>query len=210
MGIPLKAVIFDYGNVLCLPQLDSDLQEMASIFEMRSAEYAPLYWRDRYPYDEGRLTPEAYWEAVAHQAGKPLTAANLADLRRLDIQSWRRPSPPMVHFAKSLRAAGIKTAVLSNMPLDLRRYLPAHEPWFPEFDHLTFSCDVQITKPQPGIYHHCLDGLGVRPGEALFLDDREDNVDAAREIGIHAAVFRTPADAVIQIAPFDLPVGIEC
>ncbi len=211
MRIALKALIFDYGNVLCLPQEPADIQAMASIFKLPAEEYAPLYWRDRYPYDEGKLDAPAYWHAVAEQSGHPLTPAELDELRRIDIVSWCNPSKKMIDFARQNRERGIRTAVLSNMPPDLRHYLTTRVPWLPQFDHMTFSCDVKMVKPDAGIYRHCLAGLGVAPEEALFLDDRQDNVDAAQALGIHAILFTTPCAAAAALdSRFDLPARIDC
>ena len=101
----------------------------------------------------------------------------------------------------SLRERGIKTAVLSNMPRDLREFLASPESWLPEFDHLTFSCDVRSSKPGAAIYEHCLEGLGVAAREAVFLDDREPNVTAARNLGMHALIF--------DGSHLDLPASLE-
>jgi FMN phosphatase YigB (HAD superfamily) len=48
-----------------------------------------------------------------------------------------------------------------------------------------------LIKPDAAIYEHTLRGLGVRPEEALFVDDREVNVQAARDLGIRAVQFRS-------------------
>ena len=211
MRIGLKALIFDYGNVLCLPQEPADVQAMASIFKLSAEEYVPFYWRDRYPYDEGKLDAPAYWNGVAQQAGHSLTRGEMEELRRIDIVSWCNPSVKMVDFARQNRERGMRTAVLSNMPLDLRNYLANSVPWLPQFDHMTFSCDVKMVKPGAGIYRHCLARLGVAPEEALFLDDRQDNVDAAQALGIHAILFTTPCHAAAALdSRFDLPARIDC
>jgi HAD superfamily hydrolase (TIGR01509 family) len=54
---------------------------------------------------------------------------------------------------------------------------------------VTFSGDVLLIKPEPAIYEHMLRGLGVTASEAMFLDDREVNVEAARALGINAIRF---------------------
>jgi HAD superfamily hydrolase (TIGR01509 family) len=50
---------------------------------------------------------------------------------------------------------------------------------------------VRLIKPDAAIYQHTLRGLGVSASEALFLDDREINIQAARALGIHAIQFRS-------------------
>jgi putative hydrolase of the HAD superfamily len=184
-----KAVIFDYGNVLCEAQKPSDIQAMANVLDLARASFEDAYWRFRVAYDEAQLDPISYWRAVAESADRTVTSEQVESLRKIDIESWIHPNPAMVDWAKNLRQRGMKTAVLSNMPVDLREYLAGPHSWLPEFDHMTFSCDVRSSKPDAAIYQHCLEGLGVVASEALFLDDREPNVTAARDLGMRAVLF---------------------
>ncbi|MGA3028052.1 MAG: HAD family phosphatase [Bryobacteraceae bacterium] len=190
--IPLKAVIFDYGNVLSLPQTMDDMAAMARVAGIATADMHRWYWQFRLAFDRGDLDEASYWSALASSAGVDFTPEQLREIIRLDNESWARPDPVMVRWAATLRASGVRTGVLSNMPVILRRYLTANAAWLGGFDHHTYSCDVHMIKPEAGIYEHSLRGLGVAAGEALFLDDREANVEGARRLGLHAMLFRSP------------------
>jgi putative hydrolase of the HAD superfamily len=210
-AIQPTAIIFDYGNVLCGPQPQSELQGMARILDMPEDAFLPIYWRYRLPYDEARMDANSYWNQVASDCERTVNAEQIRALTQHDVQSWSQPSPVMVEWARQLRQAGLRTAVLSNMPMDLRVYLTDVAGWLPEFDHMTFSCDVRMVKPKPEIYEHCLQGLGVAASEALFLDDRPENIEAARQLGIHAIEFTTPAAAMAAMdGQYLLPVPIAC
>lgn len=65
------------------------------------------------------------------------------------------------------------------------------------------SGELGIAKPDPAIWRALLDGLGAPPGEVLFLDDRAENVAAARQAGIRAFVGTGAEDARRYIAEFD-------
>ena len=198
-GHHLSAVIFDYGNVLSDVQASSDVDAMAVVLKLDRVRFQEAYWQFRVAYDEAALTPESYWHSVADFAGRTIEAGQLTELRRMDIQSWMRPNPPMVRWAQQLREAGIKTAVLSNMPSDLVEYLRGPESWLPAFDQKTFSCETHCSKPAPEIYRHSLDGLGVAPAKALFLDDREPNVEGAQQLGMHGLLFTNVAAAIAEL-----------
>jgi putative hydrolase of the HAD superfamily len=193
--IQLKAVIFDYGNVLCLPQTMDDMAGMAGVLGIGVDEMHRLYWQSRVPFDRGDLTVDSYWNALAAEAGRSLTASQLAEIVRLDNESWSRPDAVMVRWAARLRTSGIRTGVLSNMPITLRAWLAAHAHWLDDFDHRTFSCDVRLTKPEAAIYEHSLRGLDITAADALFLDDKEANVEGARRRGLHGLLFRSPTQA---------------
>ena len=193
------AIIFDYGNVLCLPQRRSDLDAMAAVLGVAADEFDPIYWRYRLPYDRSDMHRESYWKQVAEDANREVSESQINRLVELDNQSWTHPDLVMTRWAEAVRAAGTRTAILSNMPLPLREYLSCCCPWLPAVDHSTYSCDVRMTKPDPRIYRHCLEGLGVEPSEAVFLDDRGENIEAARRIGIHGILFTSYEQAVAEL-----------
>ena len=161
---------------------------MATILGMPVADFQKSYWQDRLAYDQAAVDPAAYWNTVA---GRQLSAADIDKLQGIDSASWSHPDPVMAAWAQRVRAAGFRTALLSNMPAPVRDYITKC-PWLPEFDHTTFSCDLRSTKPSPEIYEHSLAGLGVGASDALLLDDRVENIRAAEALGIHSILFTTP------------------
>ena len=189
--IPLKAVIFDYGRVLSRPQTMDDIAAMAQVAGMKTDDMYRLYWQSRATFDRGDLDVLSYWRTVS----PGLTAEQLRDIIRLDNESWSRPDLAMVRWAATLRADGIRTGLLSNLPVTLRAHLVETADWLRGFDHYTYSCDIHMVKPEAGIYEYSLAGLGVAAGDALFLDDREDNVEGARRVGLHAFTFHSPEKA---------------
>ncbi len=202
MKIRPKAVILDYGNVLSQPQPQTEVERMAAILELAVDRFRENYWRFRVAYDEATVDSAAYWGAVAAGA---VTDAQLEHLNRIDSASWSHPAPAVPEWARSLRPAGFQTALLSNMPVPVRDHIQTCD-WLPPFDHRTFSCDLGITKPASGMYQHALAGLGIGPGQALFLDDRLENVSAAEALGIHAVLFTTPREAAAELKRrFDIP-----
>jgi putative hydrolase of the HAD superfamily len=111
----------------------------------------------------------------------------------------------MVAWLHALAAAGVPTAILSNMARDTWELLG------PQFDGvgcLTLSFEIGAAKPEPAIYLRCLESLGVEPGEALFVDDRRENVEAARVLGIDAVLFEgeDPLAAELERRGLDWPL----
>jgi epoxide hydrolase-like predicted phosphatase len=66
-------------------------------------------------------------------------------------------------------------------------------------DTIVYSHEVGVAKPDPAIYRLACDRLGVRPEEAVFLDDREPAVEGARAVGMAGIVFRDNAQAIAEI-----------
>lgn len=197
-----KAVVFDYGNVLSQSQPPVDVQALAAILDLPIPRFSEVYWQFRVDYDAAALDPAAYWKAVA---SRWLSPAQIDALIDIDSGSWSHPAPVMPQWARDLRATGIRTALLSNMPVTVRDYVLGCA-WLPDFDARVFSCDFGQCKPAPEIYEHCLLRLGIAPRDALFLDDREPNVRAAEALGWSAILFTEPASAAREITSrFALP-----
>jgi len=105
---------------------------------------------------------------------------------REDAESWIRLNERMMRWLRALIDADVPTAILSNMARDTWELVG---PSFGGVDSLTLSFEVGAVKPEPEIYLTCLSALGVDPAEALFVDDRRENVYAAAALGMRALVF---------------------
>lgn len=149
------------------------------------------YWAHRHAYDAGALNGETYWQNVATGAGFTLTPERLAAFHHHDALMWANLNAPMLDWARALQQAGIKTAILSNMGDVNLAYMRRHFDWLAAFTCLTWSCELLTAKPDPAIYRHTLDKLGVAAPEALFVDDIAKNIAAARALGIDGIQFTT-------------------
>jgi putative hydrolase of the HAD superfamily len=187
----IRAVILDYGEVLCHPPTPEAIDRMARIFQMDSARFFPTYLQSRVPYDKGDLLPDEYWQKFAEQAGVRIDAATIENLRRWDLELWSTLNDAMILWVQKIHAAGYKTAILSNMPSDMVVHVRKNFAWLKHFDHHVFSADLRSVKPEPKIYQHCIAALGVQPAEALFVDDREINLEQARATGIRTIRFQS-------------------
>ena len=188
---PIRAVMLDYGEVLCFLPTPDAIARMARIFRIDPGAFLPIYTQSRGPYDRGDLSPEEYWRAFASQAGVTLDRDLIEELRRWDVEMWSRTNDPMILWLESLHAAGLKTAILSNMPSDMVEYLRRNFPWMKNFDHQIFSAEVRRIKPEPAIYEHSLHALKVPASEILFVDDRDANLEQARADGMRGIRFQS-------------------
>lgn len=189
----ITAVILDYGEVLCYSPTAENWERMAKLFNVDAGLFRQLWGRRRLIYDRGDLSYEAYWAEIAQETGTTLGPELLKTLSPWDIEMWARINPTMVEWLKRLHSSGIKTGLLSNMPFDMINYARQQFVWLKNFDHLTFSAEVRVTKPDAAIYRLSLEGLGAAASETLFLDDKELNVEGARALGIHAFQFQSVA-----------------
>jgi putative hydrolase of the HAD superfamily len=186
----LRAVIFDYGLVLSGPPEPAARARLLEISGLHPDIFDAHYWKYRLAYDRGTLNGRTYWQTIAHDTGLSLSPQQIEALIEQDVLLWATVDPIMLEWVRRVQAAGIKTAVLSNMGEDLLVYMRENFRWLDRFHQLTWSCELNVIKPMAEIYTHTLESLNVHANEALFLDDRAENVAGARVVGIHALLFR--------------------
>ena len=184
----LRAVIFDYGNVICRPPTEQQLNEAAALCGLTVEEFVKAFWRKRREYDRGS-DARAYWQDIAAASGRVFDETLIAEMMRREVDFWGRFDDRVLYWTQDLRRAGLRTGILSNLPRTLGERLRAEPGFLDHFDQVTFSYELGVIKPEAPIYRHAIEGLGVAPAEALFLDDRPENVLGARAVGIHAEVF---------------------
>jgi putative hydrolase of the HAD superfamily len=189
----LRAVVFDYGMVLTGNPSQEAHAAMVRIVGLPEERFEQLYWADRHAYDEGKLTGIAFWEKLVRDAGLQgkLGAGEIAELNRWDARHWTVQSPAMLDWQQRLKERGILTGILSNMGDAVLENIEREFDWIKRFDARVWSYQLGIAKPDPEIYRHILKELGVEAGEALFLDDKQVNVDAALALGMKALLFST-------------------
>ena len=186
----IRAVVLDYGEVMCLKPKGQVLDRMAKLFGMEPAEFFEIYIPSRGPYDQGVVGPEEYWREFAKRAGVNADDKLIAQLRAWDTEMWGEVSAEMTDWLARLDEAGLKTALLSNMQHDMAAYARKNFVWLKHIDEQILSCEVGLIKPDPAIFHLTAERIGVRPDEALLVDDREANIASARETGMTGIRFQ--------------------
>ncbi len=187
----LRAVIFDYGMVLT-GQPNADAHDaMVRITGLPREQFEAHYWADRHAYDEGKLTGLQFWQNLVRDAKLNLGASTIDELNALDARMWTTQNPAMLAWQIALKHHGIRTAILSNMGDTVLASIQREFDWLPRFDVLIWSFEHKMAKPDPAIYRLTLEKLETRPEEALFIDDKQANIDAARDLGLAAIQFST-------------------
>ena len=202
--VNLSAVIFDFGCVLTLtPELE-DFEPLRAAIGVDRDLMQKMYWSRRDDYDADAVDNLTYWHSAARVGGLNFSPEKIQQLSALDAAMWNRPNHVMVEWAKVLRGHGLKTAMLSNMPRAVATALRQQAKWFGHIDHLTLSGELKLAKPGLEIYRVCLQGIGVAAESALFIDDRDENIAAARELGMHGIVFRSVEELAPELEPYGL------
>ncbi len=161
----LQAVIFDYGEVLSGPPDPGAHSKLLEISGVAEEPFEKSYWVHRLDYDADILNEQTFWHTIAHECEARFSAraGDAADrARRLDVDERE---PRDAGLIPKIKEAGFKLGILSNMRAGVLRYMLPRFPWLAQFDHLTWSCELGLVKPDSAIYLHTVRKLGVAPDQ---------------------------------------------
>jgi epoxide hydrolase-like predicted phosphatase len=198
----IRAVIFDWGGVIQTLPGRGRADEWERRLALAPGTLAQVLWGDLQDrLMVGAITNDEYLQQVADGLGFP--SAEAADRFTDEFYSVVQLNEEVVSAVRTLRGR-YKVALLTNAWPDADRLLFEKQgiDVHAEFDVYVNSADVGLRKPDPAIYLLTLERLDVAPQEAVFLDDGERNVGAARALGIHAIHVTDPAAAITELEEF--------
>jgi FMN phosphatase YigB (HAD superfamily) len=186
----IAAVIVDLGNVLAFHDnalLYRRLAERAGTTPeaVARALAAPALWR---PLNCGPLDEAGVRQAVCDALGLDLDGEAFTALWCCHFTI----NDAVLPLIEGL-VGRVRLVLLSNTNAVHTAYLRPRLPVLERFDHLLFSHEVGLAKPDPAFFREALTRAGVGPEQAAFFDDVPDFVAAARALGIHGRVFRDVA-----------------
>lgn len=177
-------IIFDFGNVLGTFNF-STLMKACCGEEKPHLQDIIFYDWDR--LDAGLIDYDTYFQSCLKQAHP-----NDFEAIELFFQNWYKLLPPIeeIHnWIKTLKKQGVHLYLCSNAPVIFEKNVHFY-PILHEFEGTVFSGSLQLTKPQPEIYLHLLQKYQLKAETCFFIDDKEMNVEAAKQCGIDGMVYQ--------------------
>lgn len=205
----LRGAIFDYGGVMTESlfrrrrDADPDIVSLLVFFinDLRSVYHLPTSTHDLHLLETGKLSEAEFFRRLCarhEESGGPHIDPERA--RSLIFAERAEASAAMVDTVRQLRAAGYRTALLTN---NAREWEPMWRSMIPVdelFDVVVDSSVVGVRKPDRQIYEMTCARLGLRPDECIFVDDLECNVDAAAALGMETVHCTDPTTASDVVA----------
>ncbi len=194
----VKAVVFDVGNVLYGWDPDAFLVRQIADDEarLRFIEDTDLYsWHET--LDAGR----PYEQAAAELTEKFPAYAEL-------IRAWSDrfgetisgPVPGMHELVAELDSRGVPLFAITNFSADFwKPFYEKERGFLSRFRDIVVSGEEKLLKPDPAIYFRALDRFGLKPAEALLVDDRAINVEGAEAVGMRGHLFTGAEDLRIRL-----------
>lgn len=137
----------------------------------------------------GKITEKEFWKRFT--ALIETTRSVPENLWSREFAKRRKPRKEIIRIIKELKRNGIKLASLSNVT---RPHAEVNEKKgvYKPFEIKIHSFDVGLRKPDPKIYKLALTKLSLIPAETVFIDNKLENVEGARKLGIKSIFYKSP------------------
>ncbi len=191
---PPKFIYFDLGNVLLTFDHEIACRNMAAVSGAPVDRVRQVVFENslEWDYERGDLTSRQFYDIFCRETG---TQANFDDLMFAAADMFEL-NAPVVPIVGHLNAAGYRLGILSNTCDAHWRYVSdgRYNVVTEMYGVYALSFEINRMKPEPQIYAAAAELAGVAPQEIFFVDDRADNVAAAREAGYDAVQFQSALD----------------
>jgi epoxide hydrolase-like predicted phosphatase len=193
----IKTILWDIGGVLERTEDHGPRTAIAEKVGLHPDELSHLVFGrpDNYRIQRGEISLEEHIRNIA--------AALEVNHEEMDtilepFFGGDRLDKDLVEHIRALKQ-DYTTGVISNYMPPLRNKI--NDMWGigDAFDTLVISSEVGVMKPDPEIYKIALERTQTSPEHAVFIDDFIENVEGARNLGMHAIHFKSPSQALDEL-----------
>jgi len=201
----IEAVLFDLGKVLVDFNFELGMERFVARCSLPRAEFEQIIWDKNWirRYERGEISTEEY---LGHLCKNGTLQMDLDEFH----ESWSAVFLPGLLVPETL-LANLKQRypliLVSNTNESHANFIARKYPVLDYFDRKIFSHEVGSLKPDSKIYEAAIAAAGKPPEALFFTDDREENIEAALELGIRAHLFRSVSGLVEALNEHGVDVG---
>jgi epoxide hydrolase-like predicted phosphatase len=200
----IKAIIFDFGNVICTFDNNIFLKKI-SHFSDKSLEELDkiIYQNSGLPkkYESGIISSDDFFSEISK-------LCNLSMSREDFIEAYTNiffPIPETFDLIKKL-SKNYKLALLSNTSEWDFKYGIKKFDVIGLFDTISLSFEIGEMKPGEKIYKDALEKLKFEPSECVYMDDIEKYVDVAKGLGINGIYYTSPENLTEELKNLEVKI----
>jgi putative hydrolase of the HAD superfamily len=201
----VSALFWDVGGVLLSNGWDREGRAAAAgQFHLDAKMLEDRHEPVAAAFETGRLDLDQYLATTVFDVPRPFSRAEFVEF----MQARSRAYPEAIACAQALRSEGrYVMATLNNESRELNEYRIATFHLRGLFHLFLSSCTTGRLKPHDDAYQYALQVTQRAPDEALLLDDRRENVDAAARLGLRTLWVRDPTRLREELATVGIVAG---
>ena len=192
----IKAVFFDLGGVIVRTEFQAPRQQLADRLGMDYEDLSKIVFDSDGGLKAamGEIAADEHWASVVQRLKRPASELSLI---RKEFFAGDIVDRTLVEYIRSLRGK-YKTGLISNAWSDLRDFI-VREKFDDAFDKMIISAEVGAVKPEPKIFQIALEHFGVKPKEAVFVDDFYINIEGCEKVGMKGIHFKDVESTLKQL-----------
>ncbi len=184
-----QAIVFDFGGVLTGEQnREAVIHFIQDSFHFSKEEFEKVNQEKRHAVKQGK-TDEEFWISYAKTKEIKLPSNWISSFRSV-MKDAIGINPKMYTLVDQLKEQEIPVGLLSNIDERLSKLIRDFGLYEP-FNPCLLSCEIGIEKPDLKAYEFLLAQLKHPAEEIVFIDDRPENVEAAKAVGLDAILFES-------------------
>jgi len=204
--VKIEAILFDLGKVLIDFNFETGLEALHNACSISRSRLEDVLWDENCirRYERGEISTRDFH----------LYLRETADLN-MDLEvfcrTWSSVFLPGLIVSEHLLAAlkrNYPLILVSNTNEAHIDFVRANYSVLNYFDHYVLSYEVGSLKPDRKIFERAISVSGRKAGSLFFTDDREENIVAATQLGIHAHQFKTESQLVAALQQAGVAVPI--
>ena len=190
--ISYKNILFDMGNVLVTYNPEWVIRRYTEdeelIREVKNIVFNSQEW---FLLDAGLIEEEK----AERNWMERLSSDKARELAHLSFQNWHlynmKTIPGTAEIIRAVKENGKEIYLLSNASMRLLSIYKEVIPAVECFSGIFYSAAHKCVKPQDIIYERFLKEYSLNPADCFFIDDLEENISAAKAVGISGAVMKS-------------------
>jgi HAD superfamily hydrolase (TIGR01509 family) len=186
--------IFDMGGVVS--RNNDFLTLIATYLGVTVPEFHRCTGDDWQRMMTGKLSPVSFWRRMAEEMGLTIKEDLFARYFH------PRVDPTMIQIVSQLKEKA--RVVVGTNTIESHYGLHQQLGDYDSFDAVYASHLLGVAKPDQRFYQKILKAECRAPSETVFIDDLEENVDAARKMGIFSILFIGAGELELQLSPFKI------
>lgn len=199
----IKAIIFDWGGVLVDDPKDGLIEYCANSLNLDASVLKNVFSPYEESFQKGKISEEELWSKICSELN--VEKPHIKSLWKEAARHVLKDKPQIYNLVQLLKKEGYKIGFLSNTEPPLMEYFFENK-YEKYFDIITFSCAENTVKPEEKIYNLTSKKLKVNSDECIFIDDKIENINGARRVGMKGIQFKTPEHLVKELASFSINI----
>ena len=183
----IKAIVFDYGGVVGTEVMPFIYERMARKAKLPIEEVKTEYYKFKQAIQKGEMSMSMFYLRLGKNLN--IDPNELEEIWITTINEKVGTNKDVVEIVRLLKNGGYKIALCTN---NMMPFVELHNKRgdFNIFPIKIISCEIGMRKPDKEIYEYALKQLNVKAEECIFIDNKFENMEAAKNVGMNGILFK--------------------